>query len=57
MSLSSIFGRLWQAVLSYDRYKPEDAEDPEKVGRLHRRVLGAMRELLKKGLQERVRLD
>lgn len=38
------------------RYTPEDAEDPEKVGRLHRRVMGSMRELLKTGLQERARL-
>ena len=35
------------------RYKPEDAEDPKKVARLHRRVVRVMQELLKRGLQER----
>jgi len=38
------------------RYTPEDAEDPQKVARLHRRVVGSMRELLKSGLEERVGL-
>jgi 1-acyl-sn-glycerol-3-phosphate acyltransferase len=35
------------------RYKPEDAEDPQKVARLHRRVVRVMQELLGRGLQER----
>ncbi len=35
------------------RYRPEDAEDPKKVSRLHRRVVLAMQELLQRGLQER----
>jgi 1-acyl-sn-glycerol-3-phosphate acyltransferase len=35
------------------RYKPEDAEDPKKVGRLHRRVVRVMQDLLARGLQER----
>ena len=35
------------------RYRPEDAEDPEKVSRLHRRVVRTMQALLKKGLEER----
>jgi 1-acyl-sn-glycerol-3-phosphate acyltransferase len=39
------------------RYKPEDAEDPQKVGRLHRRVVRAMQELLQMGLQERKALS
>ena len=37
------------------RYQPEDAEDPKKVGRLHRRVVRAMQELLQKGFEERER--
>ena len=37
------------------RYQPEDAKDPKKVGRLHRRVVRAMQELLQKGLEERER--
>jgi len=39
------------------RYGPEDAGDPQKVARLHRRVVGAMRELLTRGLQERAGLE
>ena len=35
------------------RYRPEDAEDPKKVNRLHRRVVRAMQELLQRGLEER----
>lgn len=35
------------------RYKPEDAENPAKVARLHRRVLAAMKTLLDHGLKER----
>ncbi len=35
------------------RYRPEDAEDPKKVDRLHRRVVRAMQELLQRGLEER----
>jgi len=37
------------------RYRPEDAEDPNKVDRLHRRVMRAMKELLQKGFEERER--
>ena len=37
------------------RYQPEDAKDPKKVDRLHRRVVRAMLELLQKGLEERER--
>jgi hypothetical protein len=37
------------------RYRPEDAKDPKKVGRLHRRVVRAMQELLQKGFEERKR--
>lgn len=37
------------------RYRPEDAEDPQKVDRLHRRVVRAMQELLHRGLQGRAR--
>jgi len=36
-------------------YQPEDAKDPKKVDRLHRRVVGAMKELLQKGFEERER--
>jgi 1-acyl-sn-glycerol-3-phosphate acyltransferase len=39
------------------RYTPEDAEDPKKVDRLHRRVVVATQDLLKRGLKERVKLD
>jgi|YNPBryBLVA2012_1023415.scaffolds.fasta_scaffold03397_4 1-acyl-sn-glycerol-3-phosphate acyltransferase len=39
------------------RYKPEDAEDPAKVARLHRRVLAAMNALLDHGMKERARLE
>ena len=35
------------------RYRPEDAEDPRKVARLHGRVTQAMRALLQRGLEER----
>jgi 1-acyl-sn-glycerol-3-phosphate acyltransferase len=38
------------------RYRPEDAEDPKKVDRLHRRVVQAMKLLLQNGLEERERL-
>jgi 1-acyl-sn-glycerol-3-phosphate acyltransferase len=37
------------------RYQPEDAKDPKKVGRLHRRVVRAMQALLQEGLAERER--
>ncbi|MEW6442738.1 MAG: lysophospholipid acyltransferase family protein [bacterium] len=37
------------------RYRPEDAEDPTKVSRLHRRVLRTMRAMLQKGMEERER--
>lgn len=35
------------------RYRPEDAEDPKKVDRLHGRVVRAMKGLLQAGLEER----
>ena len=38
------------------RYRPEDAEDPKKVERLHRRVIRAMQDLLARGLAERAGL-
>ncbi len=34
------------------RYKPVDADDPEKVARLHRRVIKSMNALLKQGLEQ-----
>jgi 1-acyl-sn-glycerol-3-phosphate acyltransferase len=37
------------------RYKPEDAEDAAKVGRLRRRVLRTMQAMLKHGMEERER--
>jgi 1-acyl-sn-glycerol-3-phosphate acyltransferase len=37
------------------RYKTEDAQDPKKVDRLHRRVVRAMKELLQTGMEERQR--
>jgi len=37
------------------RYRPEDAKDPKKVDRLHRRVVRAMQELLQRGFEERER--
>jgi 1-acyl-sn-glycerol-3-phosphate acyltransferase len=36
------------------RYRPEDADDAKKVGRLHRRVVKAMQDLLQRGLRERL---
>jgi 1-acyl-sn-glycerol-3-phosphate acyltransferase len=38
------------------RYKPEDAEDPKKVSRLHGRVVRSMKDLLTRGLEERGKL-
>jgi 1-acyl-sn-glycerol-3-phosphate acyltransferase len=35
------------------RLRPEEADDPEKVARLHRRVLTRMKALLEQGMQER----
>ena len=35
------------------RYKPEDAQDEQKVARLRRRVMKSMQELMKKGMDEK----
>jgi len=35
------------------QYKPEDADDPKKVARLHRRVMDAMQSLMERGLREK----
>lgn len=37
------------------RYRPEDADDPKKVNRLHGRVVRTMKEMLQTGLEERNR--
>ena len=34
-------------------YKPEDADDPRKVSRLHRRVMAAMESLMERGMREK----
>jgi len=39
------------------RYKPEDADDHQKVNRLHRRVLKNMQSLLKQGMEARKQLE
>lgn len=35
------------------RYRPEDADDPRKVSRLHRRVMESMQALMERGMQEK----
>jgi len=35
------------------RYRPEDAQDPRKVSRLHRRVLDSMQALMDRGMKEK----
>lgn len=37
------------------RYRPEDADDPKKVDRLHGRVVRTMKEMLQTGLEERTK--
>ncbi len=37
------------------RYRPQDADDPQKVSRLHRRVLKGMQTLLQQGMETRVK--
>jgi 1-acyl-sn-glycerol-3-phosphate acyltransferase len=37
------------------RYGPQDADDPQKVARLHRRVLKSMQSLLRQGMEARVK--
>jgi 1-acyl-sn-glycerol-3-phosphate acyltransferase len=39
------------------RYKPEDADDSQKVSRLHRRVMESMQALMDRGMQEKEMRD